>query len=116
MMPQNFSAAYALVFCAAIYLTGGMAWWLPLSVMLATDVGLNFYYWLALDIEVWKLSVLRYQLLSYAAYALIILLGRRFKPRYSFISLLGGGVLGALIFYVVTNKASWLFNPVHNPE
>jgi hypothetical protein len=30
--------------------------------------------------------------------------------------LLGGGILGALLFYFITNTASWLFNPFGNPE
>ena len=34
MLPQNFSAAYALVFCAGVYFTGRMAWWLPLTTLL----------------------------------------------------------------------------------
>ena len=25
-------------------------------------------------------------------------------------------ILGALLFYLITNTASWLFNPFHNPE
>ena len=29
---------------------------------------------------------------------------------------LGGGILGALLFYLITNTASWLFNPFGNPE
>lgn len=116
MLPQNFSAVYALMFCAGVYGSGKMRWWLPLSVMLATDIGLNLYYWLALDIAVWDGPKLIYQLCNYVAYAALILLGRRFKPQSSFAGLLGGGVLGALLFYIITNTASWLFNPFNNPE
>ena len=116
MLPQNFSAAYALAFCAGVYFSGTLAWWLPLLTLLATDIGLNLYYWLALDINVWETSVLKYQLCNYAAYAALIWLGRRFKPQTSFRALLGGGVLGALLFYLITNTASWLFNPFGNPE
>ena len=46
----------------------------------------------------------------------MIFLGRRFKPQSSFVSLLGGGILGAILFYLITNTASWFFNPFHNPE
>jgi Family of unknown function (DUF6580) len=116
LLPQNFSAAYALAFCAGVYFVGRTAWWLPLSVLLLTDIGLNFYYWLVKGNPVWNPEVLRYQLINYVAYAALILLGRRFKPKSSFFSLLGGGILGALLFYVITNTASWLFNPFHNPE
>ena len=46
----------------------------------------------------------------------MIFLGRRFKPQSSFASLLGGGIFGAILFYLITNTASWFFNPFHNPE
>jgi len=116
MMPQNFSAAYALAFCAGVYFVGKMAWWLPLAALVTTDVGLNLYYWLYAGVDVWQLSVLKYQLFNYIAYVVVIWLGRKFKPRFSFASLLGGGILGALLFYFITNTASWLFNPFQNPE
>jgi hypothetical protein len=116
MLPQNFSAAYAIAFCAGVFFTGGMAWWLPLGTLFLTDIALNMYYWLGLGWDVWDLPVLKYQLFNYAAYVAIIWLGRRFKPRASFVSLLGGGIVGALLFYLITNTASWLFNPFNNPE
>ena len=34
----------------------------------------------------------------------------------SLVALLGGGVLGALLFYLITNTASWFFNPFQNAE
>lgn len=116
MLPENFSAAYALAFCAGVYFSGRAAWWLPMLTLLVTDIGLNLYYWLGLGINVWELPMLKYQACNYLAYAAIIWLGRRFKPQTSFRALLGGGVLGALLFYLITNTASWLFNPFGNPE
>ena len=116
MLPQNFSAAYALTFCAGVYFSGRMAWWLPLSTLVLTDVGLDLYYYFYAGLHVFDLPVLKYQLLNYAAYVCLIWLGRRFKPNSSFLALLGGGVLGALVFYLITNTASWFFNPFNNPE
>ncbi len=115
MLPQNFSAAYALVFCAGVYFPGRLAWWLPLATLLVTDIGLNIYY-LHLGWNVFDLPVLKYQLLNYVAYGFLIWFGRRFSPKASFIALLGGGILGAILFYLITNTASWLFNPFNNPE
>jgi hypothetical protein len=116
MLPQNFSAAYAIAFCAGAYFAGRAAWWLPLGTLLVTDIGLNMYYWLCLDVNVWEAPKLIYLLFNYAAYVALIWLGRRFKPKSSFPALLGGGILGALLFYVITNTASWFFNPFGNPE
>ena len=115
LLPSNFSAVYALVFCAGVFLSGNMAWWLPLVTLLATDIGLNFYYQ-SLGFEVWTLKKILYLVGNYGAYATLIWLGRRFKPQSSFLALLGGGILGALLFYLITNTASWWFNPYQNPE
>jgi len=116
MLPQNFSAAYALAFCAGVYFSGRLAWWLPLTTLLVTDVGLNLYYRFYLGWHVFDLPVLKYQVFNYVSYVVLIWLGRRFKPNTSFVGLLGGGILGALLFYLITNTASWLFNPFGNPE
>lgn len=115
MLPPSFSAAYALAFCGGVFFTGAMAWWLPLATLLATDIGLNCYYQ-SLGFDVWTRSKIIYLACNYGVYLLLIWLGRRFKPGSSFTSLLGGGVLGALLFYLITNTASWLFNPFNNPE
>jgi hypothetical protein len=116
MLPPSFSAVYALAFCAGVYFAGPKGWWIPLTVLLVTDIGLNLYYWLCLGWPVWTAKALTYQSCNYVAAAALIWLGRRFKPQNSFLSLLGGGVLGALLFYLITNTASWLFNPFQNPE
>jgi len=52
-----------------------------------------------------------YMLPNYAVYAALIWLGQRFTRRASWLALLGGGIWGALIFYFVTNTASWLLDP-----
>lgn len=108
LMPPNFSAAYGLLFCAGVYFCGAMAWWLPLGVMLGTDLVLNWYYGAAL--------LQPHLLASALAYAALILLGRRFSRRSSWLTLLGGGVLGAVLFYLITNTLAWFFNPFANPE
>lgn len=117
LFPPSFSAAYALVFCAGIYLPKRVSWWLPLLVMLGTDVGLNLYYQhTILDYNPWNGPNLANLAFNYVGYIALNLLGRRFKPQASFVALLGGGLLGAILFFLITNIASWFFNPFHNPE
>lgn len=115
LFPPSFSVIYALVFCAGVYFAKSMAWWLPLLTLAASDIVLNFYYQ-SKGYDVWKWDMIRYLLVNYLVYIGIIWLGRRFKPQSKFFSLLGGGMLGALLFFLVTNTASWLLNPFHNPE
>ena len=104
MLPQNFSAAYALAFCAGVYFSGRMAWWLPMGTLIATDFALNIfvYHYPVFD---------GYMLLKTLAFAAIVGLGRLFKPRHHFIKLLSGGLLGAVIFYVISNTAAWIYDP-----
>ena len=117
LMPQNFSVAYAFAFCAGVYFSKRLSWWLPLVVLLVTDISLNFYYQHKdPDQSVWDSRNLANLAFNYAAYAVLIFLGRRFKPQSSFTALLGGGILGAILFYFITNTASWFFNPFNNPE
>src|SRR5262245_52576476 len=108
LLPLNFSAAYALVFCAGVYLPRPLAWRLPLATMVVSDIALNLYYRFALGIDAFKPT----QLVNYVVFAGILWLGTRFAPRRkphgavgelkSFTKLLGGGILGAFLFYLVT--------------
>ena len=104
MLPQNFSAAYALAFCGGLYFAGAMAWWLPTGTLLATDICLNLFYYHQ-PVFNW------YMLIKTLSFAGIVLLGRLFKPGMNFFKLLGGGLLGAILFYLITNTASWLNDP-----
>jgi hypothetical protein len=112
LFPPNFSAFYALAFCAGAFFPRRIKWWLPLGTLVFTDIALNLYYLFFLHINAFKAA----QLINYAAFAGILWFGTRFNPRSSFLRLLSGGILGAILFYVVTNTAAWLFNPFNNPE
>jgi hypothetical protein len=106
LFPPNFSAFYGLAFCAGAFFPRNVKWWLPLGTLVVTDIALDFYYQ----------SFSAMQLVNYAAYALIILFGTRFSHRSRFLKLLAGGIIGAILFYILTNTAAWLFNPFGNPE
>jgi hypothetical protein len=105
----SFSAAYALVFCAGVYFPRVLAWWLPIATLLVSDVALNIFYY-----KVEPLS--RYMLMNYAMYAVLIWLGQRFSRKDSLAKLVGGGVLGALLFFVITNVIAWLQNPEYTKD
>ena len=117
LLPWDFSAAYALAFCAGVYFPKRVSWWLPIMVLLATDIGLNCY-WQHKNpqIDVWSGGNIANLAFNYAGYGALVFLGRGFKPRSSFWSLLGGSLLGAILFYLITNTAAWFFNPFHNTE
>ena len=112
LLPNNFSATYALVFCAGVFFPRKLAWSLPLTTLLVTDIALNLYYQLYHQVDAFKATMI----VNYIAYAVLIWLGAKFSAKASWIKLLSGGILGAILFYLITNTASWLFNPFHNPE
>ncbi len=104
LLPPNFSVAYAFAFCAGVYFRGAWAWWLPLGVMLATDMTLNVFYY--------HVSPFGFYLLTnYAIYALLIGLGKWIGHRAPFLTLFLGGLAGAVIFYVISNTLAWWDNP-----
>jgi len=107
LFPPNFSAFYGLAFCAGAFFPGTVKWWLPMGTLMVTDLALDVFYYH---------SVSGMQLVNYLAYALIILFGTRFNHRSRFLGLLAGGIMGAILFYFLTNTAAWLFNPFGNPE
>jgi hypothetical protein len=103
LLPNNFSAAYALAFCAGAFFPRALGWWLPLGTLLITDLILNWYY---------GAPLLGLEMIgNYLAYLGLIWLGKRTTGRASFLRLLGGGLLGAILFYIVTNTMSWLTDP-----
>lgn len=106
LLPGNFSAVYAFAFCAGVYFRGASAWWLPLATMLVTDVALNVFYYHVAPFGF-------YLLLNYVMFAALIGLGKWFGRRASFLKLLFGGLLGAVLFYLVTNSLSWLQDPAY---
>lgn len=109
LFPPNFSAFYALAFCAGAFFPIGIKWWIPLGTLFGTDLLLNLFYYHVNPFQ-------PFQLVNYAAFAGIIWFGTRFNTRSSFLRLLAGGLLGAVFFYLITNTAAWLFNPFNNPE
>lgn len=115
-MPPNFSAAYALMFCAGVYLRGRIGTGVTFGILFATDMALNAYYQFGKGYEVFTAGGWLYLAGQYAAYAILFAMGRQFRPASRWITLVGGGILAALVFYVVTNTAAWWINPFRNPE
>jgi hypothetical protein len=110
LMPPNFSAMIALAFCAGAFFPGRLGWGLPLLTLLVTDVLLNRFVY---GVSLFSPGTLAFLAGNYAVYLLVIALGRKVSHRASFLGLLGGGLLGAIAFYFLTNTISWLLNPAY---
>jgi hypothetical protein len=105
VMPLNFSVAYGLVFCAGAFPLR-LPWWAVFGTLVATDLGLNLFYYQTAPFS-------DYQAVNYLAYAGIYALGRLFARQRETWKHVGGGLLGAIVFYLVTNTAAWLENPAY---
>lgn len=117
LLPSNFSAVYAMAFCTGLYFRSRHHWLLPLGTMLLCDVLLTLHYQSkSPDYDLLNASTLLYMAGNYVGYIALFLLGRKLSPESKFRSLLGGGILGAIVFYLVTNTAAWFLNPFKNPE
>lgn len=110
LMPANFSAAYAIMFCAGLYFPGVWAWVLPFGTMLCSDLLINCFGYGEVHLSMGEWAGM--MLPNYAIYACIVALGQWMsKSKRSFLSLMGGGMLGAFLFYLITNSLSWLTLP-----
>lgn len=105
VLPWNLSAAYALFFCAGAF-RKQFPLWFPFVALFLSDLGLNLFYYRVAPISA-------YALVTYLSFLCLYLLGRSFKPSNPWWKLASGGVLGALLFYLISNTASWLYNPMY---
>ena len=106
MLPQNFSAAHGLLFCAAFWLPGWMGWVLPLATIIVTDILLNLFHY-SMPVMVPELVV------NWMILALFVVLAKWLARRRSYGRVFLGTLIGALLFYLVSNTVSWMVNPAY---
>ena len=106
ILPQNFSAAHALLFCAAFWLPGWMGWVLPLATIIVTDILLNVF---AYDVTVLDPRLVT----NWMILALFVVLAKWLARRRSYGRVFLGTLFGALLFYLVSNSVSWMVNPAY---
>ena len=106
MLPQNFSAAHALLFCAVFWLPGWMGWVLPLATIIVTDILLNVF---AYDVTVLDPRLVT----NWMILALFVVLAKGLARRRSYGRVFLGTLFGALLFYLVSNSVSWMVNPAY---
>jgi len=97
----NFVPIGAIAIFSGIYLPKKWAIVLPVVAMFFSDLFIGFY---ALPI---MLSV-------YAGFIIMGLIGLQIRKNKKVSTVLGGTVLGAVLFYLVTNGAVWAFGSLYS--
>lgn len=89
----NFTPVLSMAFLGGMYLKGRQAVYVPLALMVISDFIIGFY---------------PLMFLTWGSIVLISFLGIWLKENKGFVTVLGGSILSALVFFMVTNFASWL--------
>jgi hypothetical protein len=101
---SNFSPVMALAFCAGAYTRRGWMWLAPFAALILSDLYIDHYYAVVYRYE-WGAGGALLRVLCFgAALGLGVLVSRR----RNWLNLLGGALAGSVLFYLVTNTASWI--------
>ncbi|MCC5789222.1 MAG: hypothetical protein JJT75_06280 [Opitutales bacterium] len=102
----NFAPAMALVFCGALYAGQFRRLWIaPLVGLLLSDLYLNAQY----GAPLFSGSMV----VIYLGYLLALPIGFWISRNKSWLTILGGCLGASVLFYVLTNTASWAANPAY---
>jgi hypothetical protein len=100
---SNFSPIMALAFCAGAYCRRGWMWLVPFAAIVLSDLYIDRYYAAVYRYE-WGLSGAALRFLCFGA---AMGIGIAVSRRRSWLNLFGGALAGSVLFYLVTNTASW---------
>ena len=100
---MNFAPIAAIALCAAAYFPRKYKFTLPMIALLISDVVLDAYYGFSL--------LSPFVLSHYVGFAIVGCLGLLLQNRASWKTLLPASVVASLIFYVITNAVSWIYDP-----
>ncbi len=100
---SNFSPVMALAFCAGAYTRNRWMWVAPFAALLLSDLYIDRYYAQVYHYE-WSASGAALRILCFTA---ALGLGVTISGRRNWLNLFGGALAGSVLFYLVTNTASW---------
>ena len=100
---SNFAPMAAIALCAAAYFPAKYRFSVPMIALLVSDVVLNASYGFSL--------LSPFVLSHYIGFALVGAVGWLLRDRASLKTMLPASIAASVLFYVVTNTVSWLFDP-----
>ena len=106
---SNFSPLMAITFCGAVYFRHRWMWLVPFAALSISDLFINHYYLTEYGFT-WPVSGFIARALCFGV---ALLIGDWVARRKSWLNLLNGALLGAIVFYLVTNTQSWAADPFY---
>jgi hypothetical protein len=100
---SNFAPLAAIALCAGAYFPGKYRFSVPMVALLVSDIVLNSFYGFSL--------LSPFVLSHYVGFAIVGALGLLLRNRASVKTMLPASIAASILFYVVTNGVSWLFDP-----
>jgi len=99
----NFAPLAAIALCAAAYFPPKYKFTVPIIALLISDVVLNLHYGFSL--------LSPFVISHYIGFAIVGCLGLLLSARASWKTLLPASLGASLVFYVITNSVSWIYDP-----
>ena len=99
----NFAPLAAIALCGAAYFPGRYKFTIPMVALLISDIVLNIHYGFSFFSP--------FVLSHYIGFAIVGCLGLLLQDRASWKTLLPASIGASLLFYVITNSVSWLYDP-----
>jgi len=99
----NFSPLMALAFCGGAYFSSRWMWCVPFAALTASDLYIDHAYAVEYHYH-WSAGGMLVRLLCFAAG---VMLGRAVAGRRSWPALGAGALASSVLFYLVTNSATW---------
>lgn len=100
----NFSPLMAMAFCGAVYFQNKRLWLVPFVALTLSDLYIDHHYATTFNYP-WTFGGVLIRALCFIA---ALGLGAMVARRRSWLNLFSGALTGSVIFYLVTNTASWL--------
>jgi hypothetical protein len=100
---SNFAPLAAIALCSAAYFPARYKFTVPFAALLVSDVVLDLYYGYSLASP--------FVISHYIGFAIVACLGLLLSGRASFKTLLPASIGASVIFYLVTNSVSWIYDP-----
>ncbi len=98
--PANFAPIGAIALFGGLYLPKRLAIILPVVAMFVSDIFIGFYAW-------------QIMLAVYGSFAIVGLIGLLVRKNKKAATVIGGTILGSILFFLITNFAVWAFGSMY---